>query len=146
MNIFIRSQDNDLFKYLSEADCVFLTAKAPTLQLKTGDFVYADNCEPDCVIVVLQGELELKKTDGECFGNVFPGEVACEISFLESTTTKYLLQAVKPTTIMKLPYPVLHDFVQQTPECAARIHAAINDSLCLKVVRLTYRSNNGKAK
>lgn len=143
MNIYIRCQDNDLLKYLSDEQCAFLLSKSEQAQLRAGDYVFADKHAPDCFILVQQGELELRKPNGNSIANVFPGEVDGEACFLEPNPAPYYLQAVKPTSIIKLPYHTVQSFISENPEHGARIHAAINDSLCLKLIRLTHRRNHG---
>jgi CRP-like cAMP-binding protein len=143
MNIYIRTQDNDLMKYLSDQQAVALLAKCEKQQLKPGEYVYSDKHAPDCFIMVLEGELELKKPDGTAIGNVFAGEVEGEISFIEPMATPYYLQAVKASAILKLSYASMRDFIKADPDHAARIHAAINDSICLKIIRLTHRRSHG---
>jgi len=143
MNIYIRCQDNDLFKYLSDEQCAKLLSKSEKVLLNSGEYVFADKHAPDCFIMLQQGELELKKPNGNSIGNVFPGEVDGEACFLEPAPAPYYLQALKPSTIIKLPYQAMMDFIAENSEHGARIHAAINDSLCLKIIRLTHRRNRG---
>lgn len=143
MNIYIRAQDNDLLKYLNDQQCEALLAKCEKLQIKAGENVFGDKHIPDYFIMLQQGELELKQTESGSIGNVFPGEVEAEAGFIEPAPSPYFLQAVKDSTILKLPYGVMRAFIVEKPELRARIHAAINDSLCLKIIRLTHRRNHG---
>lgn len=143
MNIYIRTQNNDLLKYLSDQQSERLLAKCEKLLLKAGECVFLDKQIPDYFIMLLQGELELKQTQGSSIGSIFPGEVEAEAGFIEPAPSPYYLQAVKACTLLKLPYAVMRTFIAEKPEHGARIHAAINDSLCLKIIRLTHRRNHG---
>lgn len=144
MNIYIRTQDNDLMKYLSDQQVAALMEKCEKQQLKAGEYVFSDKHAPDCFIMVLEGELELKKPNGTAVGNVFAGEVEGEISFIEPMATPYYLQAVKASAILRLSYAAMREFIDADPDQGARIQAAINDSICLKIIRLTHRRSHGQ--
>jgi len=143
MNIYIRTQNDDLFKYLSDQQSEALAAKCEKQHLKAGEYVYTDKHAPDCLIMVLEGELELKKPNGISIGNIFPGEVDGEAFFIQPGSVPYYLQAAKDSLVLKLPYAALRDFIAQNSEQASRIQAAINDALCLKIIRLTHRRSHG---
>ncbi|MDY0151711.1 MAG: cyclic nucleotide-binding domain-containing protein [Candidatus Cloacimonas sp.] len=158
MNIYIRSQDCDLFKYLDDEQCANLTAKTETVQLAANEFVFGmisdeDSAEAaglqagnsrsaECFVIVEQGELELKTTSGRSIGNIFPGEIYGEEGFMDGKSKPLCLKALQPCKLRLLAYKQVHEFVSLSADNAARTHAAINDTLCLKIIRITHRRNH----
>ncbi len=141
MNIYIRSQDTDLFKYFSDQDYALLMAKAEPAFYKAGETISEVGSIPDSFIIVQEGELELLSS--HCIGNVFPGEFCGELFFLCPQPSPFTLKAAKDSYVQKLRFTELRELTEANPELMARLNASINDSLCLKIIRLTHRRSNG---
>lgn len=143
MNIYIRNQDNDLFKYLSDLQVRSMDANCVEEQLQPGEVIYTATELPDSCIMLVSGQLELRRPDGSNLAFVYPGEIECEYGYFDASPTGYELLAVKPSAIKKISYHALKYIIQSDPEVGARIHAAMNDTLCLKIIRLTHRRSHG---
>ncbi len=141
MNIYIRTQDNDLFKYFPDQDYASVMAKAEPNFYKAGEIICEAGTTPDSFIMVQEGELEL--FSGHSIGNIFPGEFCGELFFLSPEPSPFTLRAAKDSYVQKIKFGDLREAMEDNPELLARLHAALNDSLCLKIIRLTHRRNNG---
>lgn len=135
MNIFIRSQENDLFKYLSDANLSKLMAECEQKSLKAGELVDPETYP--AILIVLTGKLTRYSSSGRKTGEVFPGEIDLEAGLFAEEALKYQLKSNGPSEILLCPYAVIQSITE--PEIQAQIQAAINDSLCLKLARLTHR-------
>jgi CRP-like cAMP-binding protein len=141
MNIYIRTQDNDLFKYFSDQDYALVMARAEAAFYKSGEILCEAGTIPDSFMMVQEGELEL--FGSHSIGNIYPGEFCGELFFLSQEPSPFNLRAAKDSYVLRLGFSELKDLIEARPELMARIQAAINDSLCLKIIRLTHRRNNG---
>ncbi|HNX02117.1 MAG: cyclic nucleotide-binding domain-containing protein [Candidatus Cloacimonas sp.] len=141
MNIYIRSQDSDLFKYLSDAQYAQIFSQTESIELKPAEVILEKGSLPDSFIILQEGELEL--TGKQYLGSLFPGEYYGEIFYLESFPSPLEIKAVKPCRVLKLKFSALNEFIAGDPDLAARIQAAVNDSLCLKIIQLTHGSLDG---
>ena len=143
MNIFIRSQDNDLFKYLSDEQVAAMEINCTEYCISPGELIYNAAEVPDSIILLKSGTLELRRPDSGNLAFVYPGEIDCEYGYFDPSPLGYDLIAVKPVIIHKFSYSTLKYVIQHDPDLGARIHAAMNDTLCLKIVRLTHRRSLG---
>lgn len=141
MNIYIRSQDLDLFKYCTNTQAEALSQLATQKELSSGEVITAKGHTPDSFVILIQGELEL--VNSTPIGCIFPGEFCGELFYPQPFPCPFTLKAVKPSTVMLLPFDSLTINISTDADLAARIQAAINDSLCLKIIRLTHRRTNG---
>lgn len=144
MNIFVRKQDNDLCKYLSKEQCTSLLSASMLLSCPDSTAILAPGDEPEGIIMMLSGELEIRSSQHGAMGSIFPGEIFGEITFMGVANTDIGLTSVKPSSYHILPFNVLNSLISQDDELAARIMAAINDSLCLKTIHLTHYRNHGQ--
>ncbi|MDY0217986.1 MAG: cyclic nucleotide-binding domain-containing protein [Candidatus Cloacimonas acidaminovorans] len=141
MNIYIRTQDSDLFKYLSDAQYALILAKTEAIAFESSDIVLAKDSLPESFIILQEGELEL--TGNKYLGSLFPGEYYGEIFYLEPFPSPIAIKAVKPSKVLILKFSAVNELIANDPNFASRIQAAINDSLCLKIIQLTHGSING---
>jgi CRP-like cAMP-binding protein len=138
MNIYIRRQEIDLFKYLSDEDTASLMKEAENCTIPAREHVFSYNTKPEYLVVLLEGELEIIGPTGKSIGCIFPGEISGEACFLSGSTAIYALRAVQDSRILKISFAALERFIAASPENGAIIHAAINDTLCLKIIRVTH--------
>ena len=139
MNICIRNQNIDLFKYLSDDSVNLLMKDSPSHSIKAREIVFACGTKPDYIVILQQGELEIISPSGNAVGKVFPGEISGEASFLDGSDASYTLRAMRDSQILKISFKELDSFISANPENGARIHAAINDTLCQKIIRITHK-------
>lgn len=138
MNIFVRRQENDLFKYLSDTALAKLSQECTQSSIKPGELILPENYP--AIIVVLAGKFTRYSSSGSKKGNVFPGEIDLEAGLFTQETLDYYLKANVPSEILLCPYAFIHGISE--PDTQARIQAAINDSLSLKIARLTHANQD----
>ncbi len=134
MNIFVRTQESDLFKYLSDAEMDILLPKCEKRDLASGEIL-----EPSAtaaVLVLLSGKLDRMASNEHKIGGLFPGETDLEAGLFTEEALPYHLVSKGQSSILLCPYEVILGLPQATIK--AKIQAAINDTLCLKIVRLTH--------
>lgn len=138
MNIFVRRQENDLFKYLDDKALNKLLEASEHRNLKAGEIVSPQDIA--AIVIVLTGELTRYSSSGSRIGRIFPGEIDLEAGLFAQGALNYQLKASGPSEILLCPYAVIKGITE--PEIQAQIQAAINDSLCLKIARLTHRNHD----
>ena len=138
MNIYIRTQDNDLCKYLNDADTSLLLGQCTLKELKIGEYLFPPEQSPDCLVMVESGRLDKVSTSGKRIGCIFCGEIDGEVYFLNTSEPPYHLIAHSATRVMLLSFDAIAGFIGNDAERGARLHAALNDSICLKIIRLTH--------
>ncbi|PKN73324.1 MAG: hypothetical protein CVU50_03250 [Candidatus Cloacimonetes bacterium HGW-Cloacimonetes-3] len=138
MNIYIRSQETDLFKYLSDESTAFLMKEAVSQTVSARECVFHHGTRPEYIVILVSGELEIVSPAGRIIGYVHPGEISGEACFTDGTASLYTLRAYYDSLILKISFATLEKFMSATPENGARIQAALNDSLCLKIIHVTH--------
>ncbi|HNZ06344.1 MAG: cyclic nucleotide-binding domain-containing protein [Candidatus Cloacimonetes bacterium] len=141
MNIYIRSQDRDLCKYLDDRALGDLNRFVREAGYPIGAVICKQGERIDSFLVVIEGELALVSTTGKTLGHVYTGEMVNELHYLKDHPAPWEIRAVRPTRVAVISFTDMNSFVDKDPERAARIQAAINDSLCLKNIRLTHLEN-----
>ncbi|MCB5252696.1 MAG: hypothetical protein RBR69_09585 [Candidatus Cloacimonadaceae bacterium] len=130
MNIYIRQQDNDLFKYLSDEEYQTLKAKCIVRKLKLGEEL--THQEISGIVMLESGILQRLSPNKTACGQLFPGEIDFELS----EALPYTLKAVTASQISILSYIQKEQLTD--PLLCTKLEAAINDALCLKIIRLTH--------
>ncbi|PKN78934.1 MAG: hypothetical protein CVU48_06810 [Candidatus Cloacimonetes bacterium HGW-Cloacimonetes-1] len=138
MNIYIRTQDNDLCKYLNDAETSELLAQCRHYELRIGEYLFPPEQTPDCVVMVVSGRLDKISASGKRIGSIFGGEIDGEEYFLDPDAVPCSLVGHSATQVMLLSFDAITTFIGADSERGARIHAALNDSICLKIIRLTH--------
>lgn len=127
MNIFIRQQDSDLFKYLDDSELNLMVSRCQCRALAIGESI----SDPKGIVMLYKGILEKIDSTGSVLGRLYPGEIDFEIDI------PHTLRAVTASQTSILKYDELE--LSDMPQISAKIQAAINDSLCLKIIRLTHK-------
>jgi hypothetical protein len=138
MNIFIRAQDNDLFKYLSDQELAGILPLCEKRSLKAGEVIPAQDAT--AVLIVQSGKLIRHFADGKKIGTVYPGEIELEAGLFSLAMPRYYLKSGGHCEILLCPYSVLESL--SSASVRARIQAAINDSLCFKLAQSTHRNHD----
>jgi len=142
MNLFVRRQDNDLFKYLNEAQIRIFDNGMISEVHSAGTVILESTQAPTEILVLQSGELGLYSNDRkQKIGCIFEGEMVFELFYVMPQANIFTLIAEKDSVIMKVPFVDINRFCSMDMEVFVRIHAAINDSLCLKNISLTHRRN-----
>ncbi len=139
MNIYIRTQQKDLCKYLNDDQFQQLVSIANTEHYEMGSVVQNAGERPDSVIVLSDGELSIKDEKSSAVSaRIYAGEMACELHYIKDIPAPYSIIAAKASKLNRIPFAKLDQLCAADPDFCARIQAAINDSLCIKIIRLTH--------
>jgi CRP-like cAMP-binding protein len=142
MNIYIRTQELDLFKYLNDEQANALMRHVQRVELPAREYVVQPGQELDSFVILEQGELEIINASGRSSGSIYSGEIAGETCFPEPSVPRYSLRCIRDSSVILLSYSAVKQAMEQNTEIAARINAAINDSLCLKIIRITHNGDS----
>lgn len=138
MNIYVRSQDNDLLKYLNDEAQRQIEKQCKILRLNVGDSIIQS--EIQAIVIVKKGSLSRLTVLEKKIGSVYPGEIDYEAGLFTDLPLNYFLRAKTTSEIMVCPYLIIQNL--SDAEIQARIQAAINDSLSLKLGRLTHDNHD----
>jgi hypothetical protein len=138
MNIFIRKQDDDLCKYLSDEDRDHLLSQCENRSLKAGDIIQA-KVQP-AILILKSGQLKRHNAQATPVGIIYPGEIDFEAGLFREEALDYYIQASLPSELILCPYHTIQAITNV--EVQAQIQAAINDSLCQKITQITHGNNN----
>lgn len=138
MNIYTRTQDFDLLKYLDDQQAEELLQLSITKPFLAYEYALRYAEPVNSIIMVQQGELEMLDVTGKCVGIVQAGEIAGEECYPDTAKACYALRTRRDSIIRFWDFTALEGFVADKPELASRINAAINDCLCLKIIRITH--------
>jgi len=138
VNIYIRSQDRDLCKYLDDRAQSDLNRFAREIEYPIGAIISKQGDKITSFMVVIEGELALASESGKIVGRVYTGEMVNELHYIKDHLALCDIRAIRPSRVAVIAFIDMDRFVSKDPERAARIQAAINDSLCLKNIRLTH--------
>ncbi|HNQ43469.1 MAG TPA: cyclic nucleotide-binding domain-containing protein [Candidatus Cloacimonadota bacterium] len=136
MNIYVRNHDIDLYKYLNEEQILLLNKLVSVKQLKPTEQI-RDELE-DHLVIPVNGRLDRIGKGERLLGYVFPGEIDAEAAAFTAQPLPYFLRAVQDCTVNLIDRHKLQALCESDPDLKARIQAAFNDALCLKIVRLTH--------
>lgn len=136
MNIYKRTHDLDLYKYLTD-DQIKSVDKLVTFQDLPAMQSLKEQMR-DMLITPLDGRLKRLNNDEKFLGYVFPGELDADAADFLDKPLPYFLRAEQDCRIMLVSRRGLSDLCETDPDLNARIQAAINDTLCLKIIRLTH--------
>lgn len=142
MNIYIRSQELDLFKYLDDKQTQAMLKLCKSLDVPVREYVVQCGVVLDCFVILEQGELEILDAKGKKIGSIYPGEIAGETCFIEPSPPLFSLRSLRDSSVLMIDFNEVKTSMDADAELAARIQAAINDSLCLKIIRITHDGDN----
>lgn len=142
MNIYVRQQAKDLCKYLNNDQLNLLMALVHTQDYPPSSPLYHAGDKPEEMYVLLEGELaQIDESSSQIISKIYQGEMMNEIHYIRKIPAPFALVTIKACKIAKLSFSDLDQLCASDPDISARIQAAINDSLCLKTIRLTHRGN-----
>jgi len=138
MNIYIRSQDLDLCKYLDDPSLNELSPYFSEADFPSGAVISKSGARIDSIIVLIDGKLESIAPNGKVQEQIYTGEMTQELHYVMDCPSSSELRASRASKVALISFADLDRFIGEDPQRAARIQAAINDSLCLKIIRLTH--------
>ncbi len=142
MNIYIRTQELDLFKYLDDDQTLALMRHGQRLELPAREYALQPGQVLNSFVILEHGELEIINASGMSSGSIYSGEIAGETCFPEPSIPKYSLRCIRDCSLILLSFSAVKQEMDLNAEIAARINAAINDSLCLKIIRITHNGDS----
>jgi len=143
MNIFVRKNDNDLLKYLNAQEVIRVQKYQTVIDHNDGDIIYSVNDKGRDIFLVIEGSLEIwaQKNENEkiIIDTIYEGEIVGELNFAIHLRRHMNLSAKGKTKLIKYKYSELSKLMKEEPEIAAKINAAINDTMADKNIRITQR-------
>ncbi len=141
MNLYTRINDNDLCKYLSSEQERIINSIAEKISLTMNQYLVSKGEDVSSLIIVVTGELIMENGSGERLGNFLStNELCCEDYYISPKPAYYNIKTTTASELLTYDFSKIDSLIQNDKELSSRIYAAINDSLSLKTVRLTYKS------
>ena len=142
MNIYTRNNDNDFLKYLDSDEMKILEEIAEVRTVEKGTVVFNAG-DKDCDIYYIKsGALSTFKlsSNGEAviFQTLHRGEISGEIN-LTFNKRKFGLAAKYTSEVTVYPYKKVKKIINEHKQIAAKLMAAVNDSLTIKNIQLTQK-------
>jgi len=96
-----------LFQYMPEAELAVLAAAMSEVRVEAGKNVFQENDPGDAFYIVVEGQLEIRKsskagTRDTLIGWLGPGEAFGEIALLENTGRTSTVRALRPCRLLRL--------------------------------------------
>lgn len=141
MNIYIRKNDNDLLKYLDEYQINRIQHIQEIIELNEGKEFCIEGKFARDIFLIYEGAVTIweyadngKKVD---LFQYYEGDTIGENNFIGPTFRKIFIYAKSNSRIVRYPQSELKEIMRKDAEISARIHAAINDALTEKTLRIT---------
>ena len=143
MNIFIRQNDNDLLKYLDTGEINKIKPFSKVIELDNNEIIFSSGDKGRDIYLVAEGVLEIFDTNSKgeeiVFDTYYEGEIIGEVNFAISIKRHFSARAKCKSKVICYPYKQLTDLMRKEPIIAAKINAAINDSMADKNIRITQK-------
>jgi CRP-like cAMP-binding protein len=137
MNIYVRKQSHDLCKYLDDSQVTELSKLSALRNIPAGEVIQRRGAAVDSLIMLEEGELVIMKED-LVVGRIFEGEMVNELHYFTNCPAPLTLLAEKTSRLSLITFHAIDAFIANDADRCARIQAAFNDSLSLKIIHLTY--------
>ncbi len=147
MNIFIRKNDDDLLKYLDADEINNIKPFRKIIELNNNDInndiIFSSGDKGKDIYLVAEGLLEIFDTNSKgkeiVIVTLYEGEIIGEVNFAISIKRHFSVRAKGKTKVICYSYKQLTDLMRKEKIIAAKINAAINDSMADKTIRITQK-------
>ena len=143
MNIFIRQNDDDLLKYLNKDEKNTVKKYRKFIDLNDNEILFSYGDKGRDIYLIVEGLLEvfIAKNNGKeiIIDTIYEGEIIGEVNFAISIKRHFSVRSKVKTKVICYPYKQLIEIMKDNPIIAAKINAAINDSLADKNIRITQK-------
>ena len=143
MNIFIRQNDDDLLKYLNVDEINKIKPFRKIIELADNEIIFSSGEKGRDIYLVAEGILEIFETSGNgkeiIIDTIYEGEIIGEVNFAISVKRHFSAKANGKTKLIFYPYEPLTELMKKENIIAAKINAAINDSMADKNIRITQK-------
>ncbi len=143
MNIFIRQNDDDLLKYLDIDEIEKIKSFRKIVEFKDNEIFFSSGEKGREIYLVVEGLLEIFDTNSKgkeiVIDAFFEGEIIGEVNFVIPIKRHFSARAKGKTKVICYPYKPLADLMRKDEKIAAKINAAINDSVVDKNIRITQK-------
>lgn len=135
MNIYVRQNNNDLLKYLTEDEIATLKLHSEKVELSPLEVISLDQ---GTVNVVERGILNIIPPKSEkAFMTISAGEIFGEEKLFQN---EWSLTYKSETQTVFIKYQLDFSIISDNSKIKAKLQAAINDSLSEKLIRLTHKA------
>jgi len=117
-------QQVPLFADLTREECEALCRSSERVNAKPGDLIIAEGTPGESMYIVLSGELEVTKRDGDqdiVLASRKTGEFLGEMSLLEQAPRSASVRAVTPSELLAIGPEAFHNLLKQRPSAATTV-------------------------
>jgi CRP-like cAMP-binding protein len=142
MNIYVRQNDNDLLKYLNIKEFNEVAKFQRRINLKAGEQLFLCGDIGRDIYFIEEGVLEISNfnpNSGEITLDFFEGEIIGEIAFTADVKRQFDVFAKSNAKLQVYPAKDIMILMNKNYHLAAKLNAAINDSLAEKNIRITQK-------
>jgi len=141
MNIFTRTNDDDLLKYMDESEREAFSQVNEIITYKRDDIIIKAGARDRDIYIIIKGTVLVTLGEEHTKMTIKLGEqdLLGEINFVLPVRRSATVVASTEVTLLKYDYNKTMEFLAQNLTIAAKFFAALNDVLAMKLVRTTQK-------
>lgn len=143
MNIFVRQNDNELFKYLTADEIAKINTIKENVIIQSQDYVIQEKDISRDIFIIHKGHVSVYYIDSNGnekeIASLYEGEAIGEINFILPVGRTAYIKAAKKVELFCYPYQDLIELLKNDMTLAAKIFASLNDMLAKRIVRTTQK-------
>lgn len=142
MNIFIRTNSNDLLKYLNDTELLVFNDFAVKYEVSKDKLLNNEDDFFKDIYVIESGavRISVKKQKKEIIiEDCHEGEIIWLSTLITGEQSEYSFKTLSECTLIKYNILKLEQIMINNPLVASKIQSALNDSLCEKHITITQK-------
>jgi len=142
MNIYIRTNENDLLKYLNQDELLNIQKLEKMTDFQPSQMINEDQDYKENIYVIKTGSVKITYNTGKksrTIDECHDGEIIWLTNLFNDHDLSITINALIPTSCHKYNLQELSQFMLNNPSIASKIQAALNDSQCEKLIRITQK-------
>jgi len=141
MNIFTRTNDDDLLKYMSDDEIKSFHVVQDTLVFQPGDYITRSGERDRDMYVILKGTagIYLSNYPDKVFLELTERNLIGEINFILPTRRSASVRAITELKVIRYDYKRTVAFLAEHITIAAKFFAALNDILGKKLIKTSQK-------
>ena len=143
MNLFSRKNDNELCKYLDKDEYSRVDAIKEKVLIKSGNYIIQEQEGERDIFVIQKGQVSVcyKDSNGteKEITKLYEKQAIGEINFIFPLGRTAYIKAVGTVELFRYPYQDLINLLKSDMTIAAKIFAALNDTLAKRMIRTTQK-------
>lgn len=144
MNIFTRTNDDDFLKYLSPAEQEQISAASEVITFQPGDVIVSAGDRNRDLFIITQGSAAVVLPDDQekLVYQLKERDLIGEINFILPVRRSATVKALTEMQVIRFDYTQTMAFLADNLSVAAKLFAALNDVLAIRLVKTTQRNKN----